>query len=493
MTALRILSRASALAIAQAQSVERALRAQWPDVETTRLTRSSAGDRDRNTPLANAGDNGIFTADLSEALAAGHADIVVHSWKDLPIAPRADTLVAATLPRADIRDVLLVRRTVIDARPPVLRVLTSSPRRAWQAQTFLAPLLPWPVTRVHIEPVRGNVPTRLAALERGDGDALVVAKAALDRLLDGGHSDEVARLSVRRHITHCRWMVLPLREFPAAPAQGALALEVAATNRVLIERLQRLTDQATERACLAERAILASYGGGCQEAIGVAVLERPYGQITSVRGRGPNDQTLATWSLRGTTPAPPPAPPDRAWPGPGERFGGTRVLRAGAPTAVGNAVYVARAEALPAGVTLDADAVVWVPGPMTWTRLAGRGVWVNGSADGLGDEEVANVDSLAGRCVDWTWLTHGTSGRPGATATYDVRYDFPDDLGSRTHFYWTAASAFRAALARFPAIRAGWHASGPGRTARVIRETLESPERASIWLDYDSWLTTVLR
>jgi hypothetical protein len=90
-------------------------------------------------------------------------------------------------------------------------------------------------------------------------------------------------------------------------------------------------------------------------------------------------------------------------------------------------------------------------------------------------------------------LTHTESGDPTATATYRVHQSFPDDLASRTHFFWTSGSAFLEAVRRHPGIRAGWHASGPGRTSRVLAATLGPSVRVSIWLDYDAWLTTILR
>ena len=79
------------------------------------------------------------------------------------------------------------------------------------------------------------------------------------------------------------------------------------------------------------------------------------------------------------------------------------------------------------------------------------------------------------------------SGDPDALATYAVDPYLPDDLPSRTHFFWTSGSAFRRALSAHPSIRHGFHASGPGRTARVIHDMLQSPAQPSIWLDYEQW------
>jgi hydroxymethylbilane synthase len=123
--------------------------------------------------------------------------------------------------------------------------------------------------------------------------------------------------------------------------------------------------------------------------------------------------------------------------------------------------------------------------------LAGRGVWVHGCAEGLGDDEPVGVDALAGRTVIWRRLTHAAAGGENALVTYAAEEVLPDDLESRSHFFWTSGSSFRRAVAAWPSIRSGWHASGPGRTARAIRETLGADARLSVWLDYEQWLRHV--
>jgi hydroxymethylbilane synthase len=114
-------------------------------------------------------------------------------------------------------------------------------------------------------------------------------------------------------------------------------------------------------------------------------------------------------------------------------------------------------------------------------------VWVHGSADGLGDGEAPAIDLLAGRRVTWLRLTHRDAGDPQALATYEVDRPLPADLGSRSHFFWTSGSLLRRALETCTAIRAGWHASGPGRTAHVMRDMLGASARTSVWLDYEQW------
>lgn len=485
---VRVLSRASALAVLQAALVERALRARWPDITVERLTRSSAGDRDPRADLRTAVEKGVFTSDLSQALLDGAADLVVHSWKDLPTAGRPGTIVAATLERADPRDVLLVRRAVLSSQPSTVHVLSSSPRRAWQIQGSAPRLLPWPVTDVRVTAVRGNVPTRLAKLVNGDGDALIVAKAALDRLLSDDATTETMA-AVRSALDQCRWMVLPLKEHPTAPAQGALAVEIAAERTDLADRLGAISHGPTWEAVEYERRILESFGGGCHEAVGATVLVRDYGLVVSIRANV-GDLPSETWSLDTPGDRPPRAAPQHVWPRPDERGRATRrALRAPIP-AEDVGLWVARAEALPVDWTVPPSRLVWTAGLRTWERLAARGVWVNGCADGLGDQERPDVETLAGHAVVWRRLTHADSGDPDALATYVVNEDVPS-LAGRTHFFWTSGSAFARALARHPEIRDAWHASGPGRTARTIRDTLGAGGRLSLWLDYDQWHTHV--
>ena len=239
---VKILSRASSLARLQTALVERALRGAHPDLEIESLTRTSAGDQDQTSPLWKLPDKGAFTADLSQALIAGDADIVVHSFKDLPIEMPAGTHIAGALPRADARDVVLIKQPAIDPQPESLRILSSSPRRGWLLGEVLPSLLPWRTRSIEAVPVRGNIETRLRKLIEGEAHGLVVAKAALDRLLGFGPPFDGEAAAIREQLQHCRWMVMPMREFPWAPAQGAIAIEIASSRADLgaADRADRL-------------------------------------------------------------------------------------------------------------------------------------------------------------------------------------------------------------------------------------------------------------
>ena len=273
---------------------------------------------------------------------------------------------------------------------------------------------------VEIVPVRGNVPTRLAHLLAGRGDALVVAKAALDRLLEDRPSFGAVRARVRGAIDACRWMVLPLRDVPGAPAQGALAIEVGASNESLITRLRELSHPPTWDAVARERAVLESYGGGCHAAIAATVLPREYGTVFSAKAqtaKGTDEQWSLDVSGRAGTPA-----DANIWPRPDERHRQVRRELVVAPPPAERGLWVSRSEALPTGWFLQPDRIVWTAGGRTWRKLANRGVWVHGCADGLGDGEAPNIDALAGRTIAWPRLTHVDAVRDPAEAfgTYSV-------------------------------------------------------------------------
>lgn len=476
--------------------VARALEARWPGMEVALLTRVSAGDRDTTTPLASLTEKGAFTADLSDALMSGEADAVVHSWKDLPLEDRPGTAIAATLERADPRDVLLVRRDALALRPRTLKVLSSSPRRSWLLAQELPRLLPWPIDDVQFLPVRGNVATRLSKLTRPgsaqasepQAHALVVAKAALDRLLGfGAPFDEAAR-AVRALIDQCVWMVLPIREVPGAPAQGALAVEVVKAHDAF-DRIRAISHQPTWDAVMREREVLAAYGGGCHEALGATVLPRDYGRIVSVRGRSSAGRVDRGWSLIDRREDAPKTTLDKIWPRPDERHRASRRRLNGAAPDGARALWIARAEALPEDWTVGPDRLVWAAGGTTWRRLAERGVWVHGCSDGLGDTEPPAIDVLAGRKIEWLRLTHeaAAAGDAHARATYVVDEPLPDDLPARTHLFWTSGTQFRQAIDRWPELRDRWHGSGPGRTCRTLTDTLGATDRIGVWLDYDDW------
>lgn len=234
---VRIGTRASALAMAQVSIVAGRLREIGFDVEVVPV--STQGDRSRSEGSMML-ERGAFVKDLEAALLRGDVDLAVHSAKDLPVEIAAGTNLAAFPQRGDARDALVSRGDVpLSELPAGAHVGTESPRR----QAFLRLERP----DLAIAPVRGNVDTRLAKLDRGELDALVVATAGLDRLRLSGRVAEAFDLD---------------RMVPAV-GQGALAVQARAGDPWAV-RARRIDDRHTRTAVTAERAFLAAMGGGCR-------------------------------------------------------------------------------------------------------------------------------------------------------------------------------------------------------------------------------------
>ena len=233
---IRIGTRGSALARAQAMIVARAL----GDAELVVI--STAGDKSTR-PIRELGD-GVFVTAIEDALRAREIDVAVHSLKDLPTSGPDDLVVAAIPTREDPRDLCITRdRLGVSALRAGQRVGTSSPRRA----AFISAIVPGVVC----EEIRGNVDTRLAKVARGDYDATVLAAAGLRRLA----------------IVFDEWEALALAVMPPAPGQGALAVQTRADDPVR-ERVMALDDPALRAAVTAEREVLRLLGASCEIALG---------------------------------------------------------------------------------------------------------------------------------------------------------------------------------------------------------------------------------
>lgn len=246
-TTLRIGTRPSALAMAQAGQVADRIRAAGHPAELVPV--ATPGDRSA-APVADLGV-GVFVSALRDALAAGEVDVAIHSYKDLPTAPDPRLVLAAVPSREDPRDALVARDgKVLGELPAGSRIGTGSPRRAAQLDALGLGL--------QVVAIRGNVDTRIGKVRSGELDGVVVAAAGLRRL---GRVDEATEL------------LDPLQMLPA-PAQGALAVECraglpgSAEHELALVLTDVLDDVAARAAVTAERAVLASLEAGCRAPVG---------------------------------------------------------------------------------------------------------------------------------------------------------------------------------------------------------------------------------
>lgn len=245
-------TRGSPLAVAQANKVAAALEAAhgWETGTVVIRTIRTSGDRIQDRPLAEVGGKALWTKELDRALLDGETDLSVHSMKDVE-SERPDTLaIAAMLERADTRDRLIGVGSIEGLKPGAL-VATSSPRRAAQLLSLRPDL--------HIEPIRGNVQTRLDKIARGEADATMLAAAGLDRLgIEEGSP-------------------VPVEVMLPAPGQAAIGIECRSDDAEMRGLLAAINHEDTCRAVRIERAFTRALGGSCHSPVAALAEIMPDG------------------------------------------------------------------------------------------------------------------------------------------------------------------------------------------------------------------------
>ena len=239
-------TRASRLALWQAEYIAAEIEKQYPTVRVELRRMTTKGDRILDAPLAKIGGKGLFTKELEQSMLTGAIDLAVHSLKDMPTEVPDGLVIGAVTERLDAGDAFVsVRYRSMEELPQGAKVGTSSLRRRAQL------LAVRPDLKIH--DLRGNVNTRLAKLDAGEFDAIVLAAAGLKRL---GLGDRI-------RTTLPRSMILP------AVGQGALAIECRADDMRILELIDFLRDPQMTAAATAERAFLRRVEGGCQIPVGV--------------------------------------------------------------------------------------------------------------------------------------------------------------------------------------------------------------------------------
>lgn len=238
---LVIASRESALAMWQAEHIQGRLKQLYPECDVSILGMTTRGDQILDKTLSKIGGKGLFVKELEQALQDGRADLAVHSIKDVPMVLPEGFALAAIGERANPFDAFVSNRYArLEELPAGAVVGTSSLRREAQIRARYPHL--------NIKPLRGNVQTRLAKLDNGDYDAIILAAAGLQRLgLDG---------RIR--------MILPPSDSLPAAGQGALGIEIAANRYDLLEVLNPLNHAVTNACVTAERALARALDGSCQ-------------------------------------------------------------------------------------------------------------------------------------------------------------------------------------------------------------------------------------
>lgn len=456
---IRIGSRKSPLALAQTRLFMERFAVTYPQVEITLVPVESTGDLDLQSPLWKFENKGAFTSDLTRMLEAGEIDVVVHSWKDLPVEDRAKTAVVGTFARADARDVLLLKKKNVadknEAAKSTLDLLSSSPRRAHNLGQALPALLPVELVRdkkIKFHTVRGNIQTRLLKSLDTGVDGIIVAKAALDRL--------------QLDLSAWNWMILPLSENPTAAAQGALAFEVRRDDKKVVEWVQGISDSRTLAEVGREREILQEFGGGCHLALGISVLSREKFQMEFVRGLSPLGQEIqshrCTWFQSG--------PPSglRKWASMDALHAERKPLKFAIPNST-DTLLISR-EVDPE-ILRSHRGVLLTSGVKTWKKLAAENLWIHGSLDSLGNGHLPDLKAFGAPSEPKVLSYFGDS------RSYELELKINEDfartkLEGRTFekdfIYWKSVSQFRLLTGKYPQLTEAFHACGMGSTYEYL-------------------------
>jgi hydroxymethylbilane synthase len=252
MKSLTVATRGGALAIAQTEHVIATLKKIHPGLEIKIRQITTTGDKDRRTALWTLKEIGFFTSQVEDALTAHEADFAVHSFKDLPTAQREGLIIGAVFDRNFVEDCLVAKEQVgsIDQLPANAKIGTSSLRRIAQIKHLRTDLEPMPI--------RGNVHTRLRKLDDGQFDAILLARAGLQRL----------------NLTDRISFIFNPAVFIPAPAQGALGIQTRADDAETNEIIAAIDDENARRTTAAERKILTTMQCGCHAPVGA------YAEIT---------------------------------------------------------------------------------------------------------------------------------------------------------------------------------------------------------------------
>lgn len=297
---LRLGTRGSDLALTQSETVADRLRSQG--VQIKRVVIRTSGDRSEATSFSSIGPQGVFVREIEKALLDGEVDIAVHSLKDLPTKSPEHLTIAAIPKRFDAADVLLINNSAaLEAAEngwlPIRRgasVGTASARRRAWLRHFRGDLV--------VEPLRGNVPTRIRRLAEQRFDAIVLAAAGIERLQRAGRlpDDLLADVTTVRLDPH---------RFVPAPAQGALAVQCRRDDEAVHALLTTIDDAPSRAAVIAERDALLAAEGGCDVAFGAycgahdgrfrltVMLERDaQAQTAAAEGLEPNGLARSAWT-----------------------------------------------------------------------------------------------------------------------------------------------------------------------------------------------------
>jgi hydroxymethylbilane synthase len=371
--------------------------------------------------------------------------------------------------------------------------------------------LPWEVEKVHFENVRGNVPTRLRKLfENPEADGLILAKAALDRLMTAPESEfKDVQNTLLEKMQFLNWQVLPLSVNPTAAAQGALAVECKKSRQDLISMLSEINSEHDRLNVEEERKVLKYHGGGCHQKIGTSIQRRNilggrHVEIHFLRGLTDQGKVLrqSEFTFEENDQRPSGFVEEQIL---DSRELWENVQREEIPF---DALQVTEAEALLVTKTdaLSPDflkynlsktqqfgktQILWTSGVKTWFDLSKQGCWVNGTLDSMGEDDLPKIYPWMGDVSSWTKVTH--AGSPEfeniiSVPTYRVHREIKNiNLAKIKIIFWRSGTEYIEAVASFPELQDKEAACGFGNSYKTLLHAGVSPEKLHLYLSADEW------
>jgi len=489
-------TRGSLLALTQCTQIKNILEEVTGDQFELKVIKTQ-GDMNTSVPLWQMEGKDFFTKELDQELLAGDIDLVVHSYKDLGSDRPDGITLAAVTKRSYAHDILLIKKETIKNIDTIDEFIvgTSSPRRIVNVEDSLSDFLPSKKKlTVKTQMLRGNVNTRIGKLQEDNYHAIVLALPGIERLA----LSEDSLKELKELTNSLTFMVLPQSIFPSSASQGALGIECSSKrndNGELFEKLKKVEDKVTVQEVTRERTSFNSYGGGCHLAVGINVKKVGDYYIHTHKGKV-DDKVIDDVLLEGVH----------------ETCEDKSSVFVGFPkkklseilnnesviscellnkkpldhkvNEVNNDLIVSSTYCLEALDKIKFNSGLWASGTKTMRQLAQSGHWVHGTADSLGEVEIASLRSskaisllLGSGSLEFTTLTNDVSkSELGNTVpcytreTNSINDQSVSALRNCKVFYWTSFYQYETYTKLMPEIKAAYHCCGLGKTFKNFQD-----------------------
>jgi|LULL01.1.fsa_nt_gb hydroxymethylbilane synthase len=437
---------------------------------------TTQGDQRTDKPLWQLEGKDFFTKELDAELLAKKIDLVVHSYKDLGSDRPEGIQLASITKREYAHDILLIKEDTIAKiqNRDQLIIGTSSPRRIVNIESTLKEYLPYQKAAIHCKTLRGNVNTRIQKLRDGEFDAIVLAYAGLERLASSTESKK----TLESLLEGINFMVLPQKAFPSSASQGALAIELANTrDDDLVKILKTVECKDTIAEISRERKAFATYGGGCHLAVGIHV-KKIHNYFVHIQKGKVDDQSIYKLELEGYDYSQ--LKDLKVY----YMYGENDFLLKKEPISTTESnhqtnIFVTSSYCFH---NINDAKTLWSAGTRTMRKLAQKGFWVNGSAEGFGHEELYKFQKsnlmqiFLKKTNSWKVLSHDKASSPLGEVIASYSHQITPDMTDLNHeifqtdiIFWNSFIQYETYLKHYPQLKNKKHACGLGKTLKKFQ------------------------